>query len=821
MQVSILSNYYYFVTVFTALYALTFLYFLASRFHNSRPARGLAFFLGGVFLWSVKDSFISALFPYLDTAMLHRSAVITAALFMIMPLVSFNLLMSIRGTDPAAEKRADFSRIVLIGMAVVLALVYYTAFFNDSFLYAAFAKNGYDYRFKLGPGLYIFALVQVAALAIPAYLLMFKTSLHMRRDGVLIGIGSLLGFGLVVGANFIPAIFPATALPRFGVASVSLISAATFWGIIRHHGTFSIHSVLEELHKIKMIGESLKGLSGVFDERTIMQNICDVAREISESLHTAMVLFHNEYKEFEIHAVSRSAEAADGMFFTKLALDIGRKYPIALESIFLSLAENPQPMACKTLEDLFEDSVDPRQAKELNRSAGIRQIVCYPIVLDNQVKGSIVLFRTTPTGNLEIYSLFAIQGALVLRFATQIQELEEKRKIEEMLHHAQKLDAIGQLAGGIAHDFNNMLAGIGGYAQLIKRQFAKDNPKLDQYIDTILKASERAADLTNKLLAFARKGTYQMVPVDIHTAIAEVLQLLAHAIDKKIDIRQHLNASSATVMGDPTQIQNILINLALNARDAMPRGGIMSFTTGSIELQASDKRCTEFNLKPGWYITLVVADSGTGMDKTVLDHIYEPFFTTKGVGKGVGLGLASVYGSVKDHAGHIDVVSLPGEGSTFTVYLPHREAPIPIEPVPPQTRMIETVAARGKGMGHILVIDDEKIVGELCEEILRLHGFSVTFFSNSPQGVTYYQQHFGEIDVVILDMIMPHMSGDECLREMLKVKPDAAVIISTGYDFTAKTQKIITKGIAGYIHKPFSERTVLAAINKAMQREAV
>jgi two-component system cell cycle sensor histidine kinase/response regulator CckA len=395
-------------------------------------------------------------------------------------------------------------------------------------------------------------------------------------------------------------------------------------------------------------------------------------------------------------------------------------------------------------------------------------------------------------------------------------DITEHRKLEDQLRQAQKMESIGQLAGGIAHDFNNMLAGIGGYAQLIKRQFAKDNPKLDQYIETILKASERAADLTNKLLAFARKGTYQMVPVDIHIAIAEVLQLLAHTVDKKIEIRQHLNARPSTVKGDPTQIQNILINLALNARDAMPRGGIMSFTTASIELQPSDKRCTDFNLKPGWYMSITVADSGTGMDKTVLDHIYEPFFTTKGVGKGVGLGLASVYGSVKDHAGHIDVVSLPGEGSTFTVYLPQLEAPVLITPA--ATPKSEPTIDHSKGQGHILVIDDERIVGELCEEILTIHGFTVTFYSNSPQGVSYFQQHSAEIDVVILDMIMPQMSGDECLREMLKVRPDTAVIISTGYDFTSKTQKIITKGIAGYIHKPFSEDAVLAAVNGAMRR---
>ncbi|MBD3316937.1 MAG: response regulator, partial [Chitinivibrionales bacterium] len=457
--------------------------------------------------------------------------------------------------------------------------------------------------------------------------------------------------------------------------------------------------------------------------------------------------------------------------------------------------------------EFFDEQIDDKTAGELSRPAGIRQIVSYPIMLNDAIKGAVVLFRGNRTDSLDLYAVFATQCAFALMTSTHIRELEEKRRLEEMLHYSQKMDAVGRLAGGMAHDFNNMLSGISGYATIIKRSYGEKEPKLKGYVDTILNAADRAADLIGKLLAFARKGKYQMVSVDVHKAIEAVIGLLDRTIDKRIRIVRKLKAKPSTVLGDPTQIENIFLNLAVNARDAMARGGTLTFATSITSIDKSDTRVAEYNTEAGDYMVVSVSDTGSGMNSDTLSHMFEPFFTTKEVGKGTGLGLASVYGIVKNHGGHVAVESVVGVGTTFDVYIPllsPGEAPTD-NLVKPRTDII-------RGNGHIVVIEDEEIVRKLCQEILPEYGYTVTILENGIEGVNYYLEHWREVDAVLVDMIMPGMNGAECISALRKTNPEVKVIVMTGFDFTEKTTAILSSGIDAFLQKPFRETTLLKTI---------
>lgn len=247
-------------------------------------------------------------------------------------------------------------------------------------------------------------------------------------------------------------------------------------------------------------------------------------------------------------------------------------------------------------------------------------------------------------------------------------DVTERKQLEERLRQSEKMDAIGQLAGGIAHDFNNQLVGIMGYSEMLYKKL--DDENLKSFAENILKASKRAADLTGNLLAFARKGKYREVQVDVHGIIDEVVVMLEHSIDKRIDIRKMFKADGAVIAGDPTQIQNALLNLAINARDAMPSGGELLFSTDTVKIDEYFNKLHAQKLPEGNYMKICVSDNGTGMDSDMIKHVFEPFFTTKESGKGTGLGLASVYGTVKSHKGVIDVQSEPGHGTTFNIYFP-------------------------------------------------------------------------------------------------------------------------------------------------------
>ncbi len=384
-------------------------------------------------------------------------------------------------------------------------------------------------------------------------------------------------------------------------------------------------------------------------------------------------------------------------------------------------------------------------------------------------------------------------------------DITETKKISEQLRQSEKMQAIGQLAGGIAHDFNNQLSVISGYTELLLPKLK--NHKNEEYLKNIALATEHAADLTSKLLAFSRKGKYLSIPVNIHDTINEITAILEHSIDKKITIVRNLNSETPVCTGDPSQIQNVLLNLALNARDAMPDGGTLTFTTFDTNIDDDYVEVANSSLAPGEYTQIQIKDTGHGISSDIQDRIFEPFFTTKPNGKGTGMGLASAYGTIKNHGGAVSVFSEPDFGTTFTLFLPtsrHTSA-IPVT-MPTDNELPAKL--------NILVVDDEAMLRKICTEMLVDLNCTVTTCTDGEEALEYYKNNYDKIDLVILDMIMPVISGYETFVQMKKINPKVKAIISSGYSLNGEAQKLIDCGVISFIGKPFKSKELAIEIKK-------
>jgi PAS domain S-box-containing protein len=397
------------------------------------------------------------------------------------------------------------------------------------------------------------------------------------------------------------------------------------------------------------------------------------------------------------------------------------------------------------------------------------------------------------------------------RILSVIRDVDARKKLEERLRQSEKLEAVGQLAGGIAHDFNNQLAGIVGYADLIRAD-VEEGSELAKSIDRILVAARRATDLTRQLLAFARRGKYESAAVDVHELVEEVLSLLRHSADKRISFEQTLAARPSLTLGDASQIQSAILNLAINARDAMPNGGTLTIATSVRDVSGDEEGATREDVPPGRYVQLEVADTGTGMDDDTRQRIFEPFFTTKPKGKGTGMGLAAVYGTIRSHGGTIGVSSVPGSGSNFYVLLPLYEGPVlPDEqpaPLPPRAE------------AKVLVVDDEEEILRIASRMLEKLGYTVIACSDGATAVEFYRDTWRDIDLVVLDMLMPGMSGRETFTTIRNVNPDAVVVLTSGFSMDGDIQSLIDSGANGFIQKPFLSNEFTRVIGESLQRAA-
>jgi len=372
------------------------------------------------------------------------------------------------------------------------------------------------------------------------------------------------------------------------------------------------------------------------------------------------------------------------------------------------------------------------------------------------------------------------------------QDITERKRLEEQLRQSEKMRAIGRLAGGIAHDFNNQLTGIMGYADLLVADL--EDGTLKGYAEAIVRAAQRSADLTEQLLAFARKGKNLSAPTDMHMVISEVVRMLEATISKQIVIQQRLKANPFVIIGDPTQLQTALLNIALNARDAMPDGGQIIFETNVVVLDEDYCEKQPYKIVPGRYIQICITDSGAGMDEEMLTHIFEPFFTTKEQGHGTGMGLAAVYGTIKNHHGAINVYSEPGHGTTFKMYLPLAQS---------AADKADAAQAPIQGVSRVLVVDDEAVVRDLAVRMLSHLGYEVAVCRDGPEAVEYYRESWQQIDLVILDMIMPGMAGRDVFIAMREINPDIKALLSSGYGINGEVQHILDEGAFGFLQKPF------------------
>jgi len=389
-------------------------------------------------------------------------------------------------------------------------------------------------------------------------------------------------------------------------------------------------------------------------------------------------------------------------------------------------------------------------------------------------------------------------------------DVTAQKRAEGQLRQAQKMEAIGRLAGGVAHDFNNILAIINACTEFLRDRIDPVSEP-SRYVENIKKATERGSALTKQLLAFSRTSTIQPRLLDVNERLHDISKLLRPLLGDDVEILIVPRSASVIVEADPGQLDQIVVNLAVNARDAMPRGGKFILETGVVRL---DKGFAEQHqaLAPGKYVLLAVSDTGIGMDETTISRIFEPFFTTKEVGKGTGLGLATVYGIVKQNAGHIIVYSEPGKGTTFKIYLPSADHKIGLASRPEP----ETASPKREGT-TILLVEDDEIMRSLTRQLLQEHGYSVVEANDGKSALEWVQSHPGAIDLVLTDVVMRHMSGPELVERLNASHPTLRVVYMSGYTGELIAEREVLKRGITLLEKPFTRTALLNTLHTALE----
>lgn len=397
----------------------------------------------------------------------------------------------------------------------------------------------------------------------------------------------------------------------------------------------------------------------------------------------------------------------------------------------------------------------------------------------------------------------------VVNYVAVKRDVTSESLLQRQLIQAQKMEAIGTLVGGIAHDFNNLLQVINGYAEMSMFRLTEGDPGYSALLE-IRRAARSAAELTQGLLTFSRRVESNLRPVDLNQELHEVAKMLARTLPKMIEIEMDLSEPLDPVNSDPAQLQQVIMNLAVNARDAMPNGGRLSIETKNVYLD--EEYCKSFlDVAPGNYVFLGISDSGTGMDEETRKHIFDPFFTTKETGKGTGLGLSIVFGVVKSHGGFIQCYSEPRHGTTFKIYLPALRKTCEVAET-------HELAAYTGGNETILLVDDEEPVRRLAAEILKKFGYTVLTACDGKECVEVFSREKDKIDLLILDLIMPEMDGSDCLREILKIAPQAKVVIASGYVADGQIDQALETGAKSFVTKPYDARQLLERVRKALDR---
>ncbi|MBI4964285.1 MAG: PAS domain S-box protein [Desulfomonile tiedjei] len=402
---------------------------------------------------------------------------------------------------------------------------------------------------------------------------------------------------------------------------------------------------------------------------------------------------------------------------------------------------------------------------------------------------------------------YAATLAVVVDITDRKRSEQERESLREQLLQAQKMEAIGTLAGGIAHEFNNLLTVVSGYTELLlQERDARDPARAD--LQKIASAAISGAELVHKLRTFGRKAEYQFRPMNLNNEVKEVVKFLSKTISRTIEIQCNLAADLTAINADSAQMEQMFINLVLNSRDAMPEGGKLVVETGNVTL-GKEYCSSHVGAKPGDYVMLKVADSGHGMDEATRKRIFEPFFTTRGLAERSGLGLAVVHGIVEKHGGHIDCESKPGEGTTFTIYLPVLTAD------EDQQELVEEAQIRA-GTETLLLVDDEELITDLGKRMLTRAGYTVLTACSGKDAKDVFNANKDEISLVILDLSLPGIGGKQCLREIMEIDSRAKVLIASGYTDLQKKEELIEAGARGFITKPFSMPHLLGQVREIL-----
>ncbi len=422
---------------------------------------------------------------------------------------------------------------------------------------------------------------------------------------------------------------------------------------------------------------------------------------------------------------------------------------------------------------------------------------------------------------IQCYPLVDENGRVskIIEYAVDITERrlaeEESKRLHAQLQQARKMEAIGKLSGGVAHDFNNYLTAILGYCELAANRLEPDHP-VRKYLDIVNATGKKATALTRQLLAFSRKQVLQIQPVCLDHLIVEMSKMLCRLLGEDITVEHRLNTESLTIKADPSQLEQVIMNLAVNARDAMPDGGVLVFETEKVSFEADAVRHLHPEMPPGDYLLFSVSDNGEGMNEAVRAKLFEPFFTTREIGKGTGLGLATVYGIVKQHKSYIYVYSEPGTGTTFKIYFPLAAETAP-GPVPGQGT---AEPAMPRGSENIMTLDDDGSIVDFISEALTSLGYSVTGMDRPEAALEYLRKNPGATDLLITDVIMPGMNGREVAAEARKLRPDLPVLFMSGYtDNIIARQGVLEEGV-DFIQKPVKPSVLAKQVREMLDARA-
>ncbi len=449
-----------------------------------------------------------------------------------------------------------------------------------------------------------------------------------------------------------------------------------------------------------------------------------------------------------------------------------------------------------------------------------RKMIDRAMAQDGVVNAEVEFIRkdgSTLTANLYVQAVRNADGSVrcLEGFVEDITDRkraeQDREKLRSHLMRVQKMQAIGTLTGGIAHDFNNMLTIILGYAELLLNETAESDPKHAD-LAKIVQTSRNGADLIQRLLTFSRQADTQALRLSLNDQIGDVHKLLLKAIPKMVEIDLVLEDNLATIEADPAQMEQVVMNLAVNGSKAMPQGGKLTIETKNVVLD--DEACrTHHGAKPGKYVLLRVSETGPGMDTTTMDRMFDPFFTTKGWDsrKGTGLGLSTVQGVVERHDGFIECLSNPGDGTTFSAYFPAMGEDV-------ETKELAGGQISRAGSETILLVDDEESIRELAKRYLERAGYSVIEAGNGMEALELYRNDQETISVIVLDLIMPQMGGNQCLRELLKINPEAKVIVASGYSSGGSNNESRDLGVKGFVAKPFNMRKLLEIVRDVLDK---